>query len=71
MMKKVRVEVNSIANANAKTQIKNALDKLEGVDEVSVNRAESIIAVEYKAPATEQVIKNTIEHAGHKIEREC
>ncbi|WP_105616245.1 heavy-metal-associated domain-containing protein [Vallitalea okinawensis] len=69
-MKHLRVEVNSIANATSKTQIKNALDKIEGVDEVSVDRAESTIKVEYKEPATEQVIKNTIEHAGHKIERE-
>lgn len=69
-MRKVQVEVNNVANNSAKTQIKNALNKIDGVGEVSVNKAESTITVNYNPPASEHLIKNAIEHAGHTIESE-
>jgi len=59
--------VSGIRNKECKTQIKNALDKIEGVQEVGVNRATGTVSVDYNEPATELAIKNCIENAGFKI----
>ncbi|MEM1483531.1 heavy metal-associated domain-containing protein [Oscillospiraceae bacterium PP1C4] len=59
--------VTGIQNKQGKTQIKNALDKIEGVQEVGVNMTTSTVKVEYNEPATEIQIKNCIENTGFKI----
>jgi len=59
--------VSGIQNKACKTQIKNALDKLEGVNEVGVNLATGTIEIEYNQPTTEHDIKNCIENTGFKI----
>lgn len=62
--------VIGMQNKESKTQIKNALDKIDGVQEVGVNRATGTVKVEYNEPATEIEIKNCIENTGFKIEYE-
>lgn len=62
--------VSGIPNKESKTQIKNALDKVKGVQEVGVNLSTSTIKVEYNDPATAQEIKECIENSGFKIEYE-
>jgi copper chaperone CopZ len=69
-MNTVICSVSGIPNKESKTQIKNALDKIEGVQEVGVNLATSSIKVEYNEPATAMQIKNCIENTGFKIEYE-
>jgi copper chaperone CopZ len=53
--------VSGIQNKENKTQIKNALNKIEGVNEVGVNLATGTIEISYNQPATENEIKNCIE----------
>ncbi len=62
--------VLGIQNKECKTQIKNALDKIKGVQEVGVNLTTGSVKVEYNEPATEEEIKDCIEHTGFKIEYE-
>ncbi len=59
--------VSGLKNKEGKTQIKNALDKIEGVHEVGVNAATGTVTVGYNEPATEIDIKNCIERTGFKI----
>lgn len=60
--------VNGISNENMKTQIKNALEKIDGVNSVCVDMARGSVEVIYNEPVTEQEIRNCIENTGHKIE---
>lgn len=59
--------VSNLQNKENKTQIKNALDKVKGVQEVGVNRTTGTVTVTFNEPATEAEIKNCIENAGFKI----
>ncbi len=59
--------VSGIPNKESKTQIKNALDKIEGVQEVGVNQRTSTIKVDYNEPASATEIKDCIEKSGFKI----
>ena len=60
--------VNGIANEYIKTQIKNALEKVDGVNNVCVDMARGSVEVIYNEPATAQEIRDCIENTGHKIE---
>ncbi len=62
--------VSNIRNKECKTQIKNALDKIKGVQEVGVNLVTGTVKVDYNEPATELEIKNCIENTGFPIEYE-
>ena len=55
-MEREHYMVNGIANENMKTQIKNALEKIDGVDNVCVDMARGSVEVIYNKPATEQEI---------------
>lgn len=66
-MDKVHYKINGITNENMKTQVKNSLDKVEGVDKVCVDIARGTIEVIYNEPATETKIKACLENSGHKI----
>ena len=67
-MERVHYKINSISNENMKTQVKNSLNKLEGVDEVCVDMARGTIEVIYNKPATETEIKSCLESSGHQIQ---
>ncbi|MFU7515266.1 heavy-metal-associated domain-containing protein [Clostridium sp. HCS.1] len=67
-MERVHYKINDIANENMKTQVKNSLEKLEGVDKVCVDVARGTVEVIYNEPATEVSIKSCLENSGHKIE---
>ena len=66
-MLKVQYEVSGLINSEFKTQVKNALDKVKGVQEVGVNLKSGSIEVEYNEPADENQIKGCIEKTGLKI----
>ena len=59
--------VSGIQNKECKTQIKNALDKIEGIHKVEINAADSTVEVEYKDPACPDEIQAFIENTGFKI----
>lgn len=59
--------VSGMQNKENKTQIKNALRKIEGVQQVGVNLDAGVVEIGYNDPATENEIKNCIENTGFKI----
>ncbi len=59
--------VTGINNTQMKTSLKNALDKIEGVQSVGVDRVKSTVEVKYNPPAYEQSIKNCIEDTGFTV----
>ncbi len=66
-MNTIFCSVSGIQNKECKTQIKNALNKIDGVDEVGVSAATGTVQVKYNEPATEGIIKKCIEKTGFKI----
>ena len=67
-MEREHYNVEGIANANMKTQIRNALEKIDGVNGVCVDSARGTVEVMYNAPATPQEIKECIENTSHNVE---
>lgn len=66
-MKEEKVEIRSLGNADAKNQLINSLDKIEGVKHASVNAAGDLVKVTYAHPASAQQIQHCIRGAGNKI----
>ena len=62
--------VSGMQNKECKTQIKNALNKIKGVNEVGVNLTSGTVEIQYNDPATENELKNCIESTGFKIQYE-
>lgn len=67
-MEREHYMVNGLANEDMKTQVKNALEKIDGVNQVCVDLARGSVEVIYNSPATPSEIKSCIENTGHKIE---
>lgn len=68
-MNKVHYEVNGLQNTQTKTQLKNVLDKIEGVKMVNVDLGRGTVEVGYNNKRTdENSIKQGIEQVGCKIE---
>ncbi|MBS5986259.1 heavy metal-associated domain-containing protein [Clostridium sp.] len=67
-MNRVHYEVNNLVNSTSKTQLKNALDKVEGVQNVCVDMARGTVEVIYSGEANESKIKNCIEDSGFNVE---
>lgn len=59
--------VSGIQNKESKTQIKNALNKIDGVNEVGVNMLSGTVEIQFNPPATEIELKKCIEDTGFKI----
>lgn len=59
--------VDGLANENMKTQVKNALENVQGVNKVCVDLARGSVEVIYNMPATNEEIKRCIENTGHHI----
>ena len=60
--------VEGLASEFIKTQVKNALEEIEGVNQVCVDLGRGSVEVIYNEPATPEGIKNCIENTGHNIE---
>jgi copper chaperone len=67
-MNKVHYNVSGMQNDEFKKQIKNALDKVEGVQMVNVDLRRGSVEVGYNGPAAENEIKQCIEKTGCTIE---
>ena len=67
-MNKVHYEVNGMQNTQMKTQVKNALNKLEGVQTVNVDLQRGSVEVGFNKKTSEDTIKDCIEQVGCKIE---
>lgn len=67
-MNKIHVSVSGLINNEKKTQVKNALDKVNGVNTVNVDLGRSSIEVGFNEKNTDSTqIINCIEHVGCKI----
>lgn len=66
-MEEMQCSVNGIINKECKTQVKNAVGKIKGVQEVGVNFTTGTVQVKYNKPATKNEIKDCIENTGFKI----
>ena len=66
-MNTVMCNVSGIINKECKTQIKNALNKVKGVQQVGVNFTMGTVEVQYNEPATANEVKDCIENTGFKI----
>ena len=60
--------VDGLANENMKTQVKNALEKIDGVNNVCVDLGRGSVEVIYNEPATQEQIKRCIENTGHNVQ---
>jgi len=66
-MNRAYYNVSGLQTTEIKTHIKNALDKLDGVQMVNVDLGRSTIEVGYQEPTQESEIQKCIEHVGCKI----
>jgi copper chaperone CopZ len=66
-MESMLCSVANMQNKENKTQIKNALKKIDGVNQVGVNLTSGTIKIDYNTPASENAIKNCIQDSGFKI----
>lgn len=67
-MEREHYMVSGLANSSMKTQVKNALEKIDGVDKVCIDMSRGSVEVIYNSPATSAEIKSCIEKTGHNIE---
>lgn len=67
-MQKASFNVSDLINSQCKTQVKNALDKIKGVQNVNISLKTGKVEVDYNSPADEAQIRNCIEHTGFTIE---
>ena len=66
-MKEAKIEIRALPNANAKNQLINGLEKIEGVKHASINSSGDMVKVTYNCPASEDQIEHCIRGAGNKI----
>ncbi len=67
-MNQLQYKVSGLVNSQSRTKVLNALDRVEGVQEVAVDIARGTIAVEYNEPASPQEIQTCIQNTGYYIE---
>jgi len=67
-MKRVHYNVTRLLNEQMKTEVKNVLDRVDGVQMVNIDLGRSSIEVGYNDSVDEDVIKECIEHVGCKIQ---
>jgi len=67
-MIKSHYNVSRLLNTQMKTQVKSALNEIEGVKMVNVDLARSSIEVGYDESLNESTIKQCIENVGCKFE---
>lgn len=66
-MDRVYYNVSGVLNNSTKTQVKNALDKIEGIQEVCVDIGRSSIEVVFNDSASEVEVRSCIEQTGFSI----
>ncbi len=66
-MKRIHYEISGIQNKDVKTQLKNALDKIDGISMINIDAARGSIEVGYNQSTDENSIKSCIETVGCEI----
>ena len=60
--------VECLNSETMKTQVKNALEKIDGVNGVCVDLGRGSVEVLYNKPASSEEIRDCIENTGHLIQ---
>jgi len=66
-MNRVHYNVSGLANSESKTKVKNALEKIDGVQMTSIDLARGTVEVGFNELADVEMIKSCIENTGYKI----
>ncbi len=66
-MNRAHFNVSGLANEQMKTALKNALDKVEGVQMVNIDMGRGTVEVGFDEPESESLIMRCIEKTGFKI----
>lgn len=66
-MHRVHYNVSGLQNSEIKTQVKNALGKIDGISMINVDLGEGSIEVGYNDSNDESTIKACIENTGCQI----
>ena len=66
-MDRIRYDVDGIINNNMKTAIKNALEKIHGVETVDVDLGNQSIEIGCNNTTNQIMVKRCIEKSGAKI----
>ncbi|MDW2798956.1 heavy metal transporter [Clostridium boliviensis] len=66
-MKRIHYEISGIQNKDVKTQLKNALDKIDGISMINIDAGRGSIEVGYNQSTDENSIKSCIETVGCEI----
>mgnify|MGYP000884856848 CR=1 FL=1 len=66
-MNNLCLNVSGIANEQMKTSLKNALEKIDGVQSIEVDRATDTVMVGFNDPADETQIKDCVENTGYTV----
>lgn len=66
-MHRVHYNVSGLQNSEIKTQVKNALGKIDGISMINVDLGEGSIEVGYNDSTDEITIKACIENTGCQI----
>jgi copper chaperone CopZ len=69
-MNKIQYNISGTLNSEVKTQLKNALTKIDGISMVNIDTGRSSIEVGYNQATDESRIKSCIENVGCKIENQ-
>ena len=67
-MNKIHYNISGLQNSEIKTQLKNALTKIDGISMVNIDGGRDTIEVGYNEETDENTIKSCIENVGCKIE---
>ena len=67
-MNRVHYNISGLQNPQMKTQVENALEKINGVQMVNVDLQRGTIEVGYNEFTIESEIKHCIQHAGFEVE---
>jgi len=66
-MDRIRYDVDGIINNNMKTALKNALEKIDGVETVDVDLGNQLIEIGCNNTTNQTMVKRCIEKSGAKI----
>lgn len=66
-MNTVHYNVSGLAGQESKTKLKNALDKIEGVQEIAIDISRGTVEVDFNSPADSSKIVDCIRHTGYSV----
>lgn len=66
-MNTIYMSISGVTNSQKKTALKNALDKVEGVQSVDIDKMQGRITIDFNPPANETQIRDCITETGFRL----